>query len=257
MMNSENAASYIRLKGGLDVRLTPEVCLELTANMDRATRVSCLIQSVEALTPFWLRAIEVCGTRIGLTEEKIAELTRRAISTPEWCRKWNDGERVVKARLNECWQSTSMVWNAALDSRVRDLAIAPQIRNMHKNITSLFHLASDHRMDPGSLIYEAYSMAFLRTRFAFDKSDLMHFAPRANLTGDENLGYRNILIYAQAAQEMEMIEEMQSVFDDAFVVAKSFGAIPKIDADQIDWNEIGSSYWYELRYGAMQDFHAR
>lgn len=237
------------------VRLSHSDCARMFENTNRKIQLSWRIQAVEAIMPFWIRAISVCSDQTGWDKDKTAELQSFAISVPDRCREWRDGNKVVRARVNELWKPTSAVWNATLQKSVRDLTVAPVIRNMHSVITGLLNAASDERNDPW-LFGLVFSMAFTRTRFRFDSSDLMCFSKVTDLEGVP-FGDRVPLIYAQAARELYEVEAMQTVFDDTLVVAKSLGELPYFDADSFDWSAKDRPDWYQLRSGAIRAFHGR
>lgn len=231
--------------GGPEIRLSHALCTELTAGMSRADRIEVRIQAVEAILPFWMRAIEVCGELTGQEALKTVLLVSKAESLPGWCRKWQGGTPIEKARVREVWKPTSFVWNAALRDEMQGLAVAPVIRNMHAVVTGLIQPASDPR-NKVHLFGLAYHMALLRQQFPFDASDLLYFSRQAKLNGIDEREHAP-LAYAAAARALKNVDAMQAVFDDALVVAENFGTLETLDADAFDWEAEGASEWQKIR----------
>ena len=217
-----------------------------------------LIQAVEAFTPFWQRAIQVCADPLETDNAKVEKLIGYSNNAPALMRAWSQGEaKVVKARKQEIWSATSFVWNGALTKDIRELTLAPVFRNLHGVLTMAIHVASGgYRKDqiPGLLFSVAYDIAFVRTRFPYGHSDLMHFASGLQNRHGAEEDY-NLQVYLSAAKHLKLRREMQKVFDDVPSVLETYGSLPVFRVSEAEWTRRSPPHWYTFRTGAIADFH--
>lgn len=215
---------------------------------------------IATLQAFWRTATNLWAQRVELPPAKLSAHIAAVDSAVELMDGWRM-KRItyVKARRNEIDSAIGFLRNRALDRTIGSLALAPVARNVAGELRACLYIATGSYSDdqfPTVVAQSVYGLAFVRTLFPVDTSNLAAYMPAGLSIHAQGGELDNFHVMLQAgAVALGLEEALAGVNGEAARIWRGFDHPAPFELDPSLWTVGGGEWSADLHHRQVRAFH--